>query len=78
MKLRKKVLYHPGDKRHLAGDQGQATPWGISTHRETRQSGSRWNSTTHCPLGGGEGKEAGTAYTPTWATEAAERGMCRN
>lgn len=26
MKLRKKLLCHPGDKRHLAEDQGQDTP----------------------------------------------------
>ena len=28
MKLQKKLLCHPGDKRHLAEDQGQDTPGG--------------------------------------------------
>lgn len=37
MKLQKKLLCHQGDKRHLAEDQGQDTPWGISTHRQTRK-----------------------------------------
>lgn len=56
MKLRKKLLCHPGDKRHLAEDQGQDTPWGISTHSGTRKSASC------CPLRGGGTEEGGTAY----------------
>lgn len=36
MKLRKKLLCHPGHKRHLAEAQGHDTPWGTSTYRKTR------------------------------------------
>lgn len=72
MKLRKKLLCHPGDKRHLAEDQGQDAPWGISTHRMTRKSGSGENSASCCPLGGG-GREEGwhCLQFPVCAKEAA-------
>lgn len=62
MKLRKKVLYHPGNKRCLAEDLGQDTPWGISTHRENRKSGSRWILRLTASRMVGDGKLGGTAY----------------
>lgn len=63
MKLREKLLCHSGDKRHLAEDQGHDTPWDISTHRETRKSGSSWNPNSLCPLGGGSMREGWALLT---------------
>ena len=73
MKLEEETASHPGDKRHLAEDQGGAgAPWGTSNNRETRKSGSSWNSTSCYPLKGG-GTEGGwqCLQTPVCATEAA-------
>lgn len=68
MKLRKKVQCHPGDKRHLAEDQGQANPWGSSTHRETRKSGISGILLSSTP----ERWKGGHLTAPVCETEAAK------